>query len=68
MYVLLLFEASKIDKYKNAKQEIQDIFEVHKGRFESIIEILKSETCTAKAPIKQWLYATEELYGNTTST
>ena len=33
------------------------------ARLESIIEILKSSTCTAKSPLKQRLYAAEQLYG-----
>lgn len=33
------------------------------ARLESIIEILKSSTCTAQSPLKQRLYAAEQLYG-----
>ena len=33
------------------------------ARLESIVEILKSATCTPKSPLKQRLYAAEQLYG-----
>ena len=33
------------------------------ARLESIVEILKSAPCTAKAPLRQRLYAAEQLYG-----
>jgi putative transposase len=33
------------------------------ARLESIVEILKSATCTPKAPLRQRLYAAEQLYG-----
>ena len=32
------------------------------ARLESIVEILKSATCTPKSPLKQRLYAAEQLY------
>ena len=32
-------------------------------RLESIVEILKSATCTPKSPLRQRLYAAEQLYG-----
>ncbi len=32
-------------------------------RLEGIIEILKSATCTPKSPLKQRLYAAEQIYG-----
>ena len=33
------------------------------ARLESIVEILKSSTCTPRAPLRQRLYAAEQLYG-----
>lgn len=33
------------------------------ARLESIVEILKSATCTPRSPLKQRLYAAEQLYG-----
>ena len=33
------------------------------ARLESIVEILKSAPCTPKAPLRQRLYAAEQLYG-----
>ncbi len=33
------------------------------ARLENIVEILKSATCTPKSPLKQRLYAAEQLYG-----
>ena len=33
------------------------------ARLESIVEILKSATCTPKSPLRQRLYAAEQLYG-----
>ena len=33
------------------------------ARLETIIEILKSASCTPKSPLKQRLYAAEQLYG-----
>ena len=33
------------------------------ARLESIVEIVKSATCTPKAPLRQRLYAAEQLYG-----
>ena len=33
------------------------------ARLESLVEILKSATCTPKSPLKQRLYAAEQLYG-----
>ena len=33
------------------------------ARLESIVEILKSATCTPKSPLKQRLYAAEQLFG-----
>lgn len=33
------------------------------ARLESIVEILKSATCTPRAPLRQRLYVAEQLYG-----
>ena len=39
------------------------LFENKVARLESIVKILKSATCTPKSPLKQRLYAAEQLYG-----
>ncbi len=40
-----------------------NLLEIKVARLKGIIEILKSATCTPKSPLKQRLYAAEQLYG-----
>ncbi len=56
-------EEQEADKRKTVNIRNFHLLENKVTRLESIIEILKSATCTAKSPLKQRLYAAEELYG-----
>lgn len=56
-------EEQEADKRKTVNIRNFHLLENKVARLESIIEILKSATCTAKSPLKQRLYAAEELYG-----
>ena len=56
-------EEQEADKRKTVNIRNFHLLENKVARLESIIEILKSSTCTAKSPLKQRLYAAEELYG-----
>ena len=56
------------EKQNTANRRTMDIRNFHLlenkvTRLESIVEILKSATCTPKSPLKQRLYAAEQLYG-----
>ena len=56
-------EEQESDKRKTVNIRNFHLFENKVARLESIIEILKTATCTAKSPLKQRLYAAEQLYG-----
>lgn len=56
-------EEQEADKRKTVNIRNFHLLENKVARLESIIEILKSSTCTAKSPLKQRLYAAEQLYG-----
>ena len=55
-------EEQEADKRKTVNIRNFHLLENKVARLESIIEILKSATCTTKSPLKQRLYAAEELY------
>lgn len=56
-------EEQEADKRKTVNIRNFHLLENKVARLESIVDILKSATCTAKSPLKQRLYAAEELYG-----
>ena len=56
-------EEQEFDKRKTVNIRNFHLLENKVARLECIIKILKSATCTAKSPLKQRLYAAEELYG-----
>ena len=56
-------EAQNAAKRKSVNIRNFNLLENKVARLEGIIEILKSATCTPKAPLKQRLYAAEQLYG-----
>ena len=56
-------EEQEADKRKTVNIRNFHLLENKVARLESIVEILKSATCTPKSPLKQRLYAAEQLYG-----
>ena len=56
-------EEQEADKRKAVNIRNYHLLENKVARLERIIKILKSATCTAKSPLKQRLYAAEQLYG-----
>lgn len=56
-------EELEADKRKAVNIRNFHLLENKVARLESIVEILQSATCTPKSPLKQRLYAAEQLYG-----
>ena len=56
-------EEQEADKRKAVNIRNFHLLENKVARLESIIEILKSATCTPRSPLRQRLYVAEQLYG-----
>lgn len=56
-------EEQELSKRKAVNIRNFRLLENKVARLESIVEILKSAACTPKSPLKQRLYAAEQLYG-----
>ena len=56
-------EEQKADNRRTVSIRNFHLLENKVARLESIVEILKSAPCTPKAPLRQRLYAAEQLYG-----
>lgn len=61
-------EELESDKRKAVNIRNFHLLENKVARLESIVEILRSATCTPKSPLKQRLYAAEHFTGNITYT